>query len=338
MRCYRIRASDLGVVEKKGDVWVKSSVRFDEAVAVAKLFLKHGNLGLIRDGDFLVGEICNGNVRGKRVDVLPDGTKLSKAFSLFAKNLRVHDERSCSHWDVLFENPSGSLTYVYGLDKVGISKAKKFARVDDFERCLPRLRKNLMGAIGSDDLVLAMLVLLKTKMRVGSEVYYKKNHHKGLTTLKKKDLKIVGDKVRFDFVGKDGVPQVLEERFSGKIVAELEKILKKKKKEDFVFLNEKGGILRDTDFEFGFEKFCGIRFYPHIVRSHFATREVERFLRKCEVGSVKSEVARKFCLELAGKLGHKKFSKKKIEWEENFEVTLHYYVRPDLVERIRKLV
>ena len=82
-----------------------------------------------------------------------------------------------------------------------------------------------MGALGEDNMVLPMLILLKTRMRVGSEIYYKKNKHKGLTTLKKKDLKIVGNSVKFDFVGKDGVPQNIVVSFSGKVVGELKKIL-----------------------------------------------------------------------------------------------------------------
>jgi hypothetical protein len=54
--------------------------------------------------------------------------------------------------------------------------------------------------------------------------------------------------------------------------------------------------------------------------------------------SKKKGDAKKFCLGLAGKLGHKKFSKKDGVWEDSYEVTLHHYVRPDLVERIKKLI
>jgi hypothetical protein len=327
MRCYRIRFSDLAVVLCEDKSCRKSKVKFPEASKVASLFAKHGNLELIRDGTFLKGGFCDNRVAGKRIDVLPDGTKLGKAFALFARNLRVHDERSCSHWDVLFENPSGSLTYVYGLDKVALSRKKKFERVDRFEKCLPRLRRNLMKNLEGDALALAMLVLLKTRMRVGSEIYYKRSRHKGLTTLKKKDLKIGRDRVRFSFVGKDGVPQVLEEKFSERVIFELKRVLRKKKADDFVFLNSKGRTFRDSDFEVCFERFCGERFYPHIVRSHFATREVERFLARKNRGNV-----RRFCLGLAEKLGHKKFSKKSGEWEDSFDVTLYYYVRSDLVK------
>ncbi|MBT6690370.1 hypothetical protein HN903_02795 [archaeon] len=328
MRCYRIRFSDLAVVDERGR---KSKVKFPEAMTVAQLFKKHGNLKMIRDGDFLMGGFCKGRSIGKRIGILPDGTKLNKAFPLFASKLAIHDEKSHGHWDVIFENPSGSLCYIYSLDKMKISKDKKFKLVDDFEKCLPRLRRNLMKALGTSELVLAMLVLLKTKMRVGSEVYYKRSRHKGLTTLKKKDIQISGKKVRFSFIGKDGVPQVIEEIFGERVVSELKRVLGKRKMDDFVFLNSKGRPFGDVEFEAGFERFCGERFYPHIVRSHFATREVEKFLAKKNKGNVGV-----FCLGLAEKLGHKKIVKG--EWENSSDVTLHYYVRPDLVERVRKLI
>ena len=337
MACYRIRWKDLAVVECEGKSCRKSRIKFPEAVGVVQLFRRNGNLELIRDGSFLKGGFCNGKTIGKRIDVLPDGVKLNRGFSLFAPNLMIHDEKSHGHWDVIFENPNGEFCYLYNLDKIKNSKDKKYALVDRFEGCLPRLKKNLLRALDEDcdnALVLAMLVLLKTKMRVGSEIYYRRNRHKGLTTLKKKDLKIIRDKVVFDFIGKDGVPQHIEERFVEKVLNQLKRVLKEKGQDDFVFLNSKGGILKDTDFEIGFEKFCGERFYPHIVRSHFATREVERFLRRCEFGNVNLEVAKRFCLKLASELGHKKFSKKSGIWENSYEVTLHHYVRPDLVEQL----
>jgi len=45
-------------------------------------------------------------------------------------------------------------------------------------------------------------------------------------------------------------------------------------------------------------------------------------------------MTKKFCLKLASELGHKKFSKKSGIWENSYEVTLHHYVRPDLVEQL----
>lgn len=335
---FRIRAKDLVVVEKKGEKWIKSSVKFDNAVKVARMFAKHGNLSLIvskKDSGFLKGVYLDGRALGERIDVLPDGTKLDKAFPLFGADLVVHDEKSAEHWDVMFRLPGGGFCYVYSEDKVLAHKKKKFDRVGEFEKVLPKLKRNLNKNL-SDVVALAIAVLLETRIRVGSEVYYKRNRHRGLSTLKKKNLKIKGDKVLFDFVGKDGVPQVFEKKFNSNVLSELSKILKKKKADEFVFLSSRGKVLTDKDFESGFERFCGERFYPHIVRSAFATAEAEKFLAKRN--NVTKDEVREFYSWIAGELGHKKFSKKSGEWETCYEVTLHHYVRPDLVERISKLI
>ncbi|MBU3923916.1 MAG: hypothetical protein KJ592_03295 [Nanoarchaeota archaeon] len=331
---YRMKVSGFSVCKVCGDRCCECGVEFPETEVVAKLFDRHGKLALIRDSKdrrFFKGGVSKGNVVGERVLFLPDGRKLNKAYSLFAKNLVVHDEKSNSHWDVIFENPNGKMAYLYDLDKVKLSNEKKYECVAEFEKCLGRLKKNLMSSLDSDSLALPMLILLKTKMRVGNEMYYLKNGHKGLTTLKKKDIKISGDFVTFDYIGKDGVPQKIREKFSLKVIAGLKKLLKGKDAHDFVFVDLNGHTLKDTDFEKAFIRHCGERFYPHIVRSHYATRESEKFLEKN--GRPSREACVEFCLKLADKLGHKKFSKKTGGWEDSYRVTLHHYVKPELVER-----
>ena len=346
---YRIRASDLSVVEARNGVLSrldtsvpsllgeKSKVKFPEAVEVAKLFKKHGNLGLIvddKDKRFLKGGFSNGKVVGARIKVLPDGRCLNKMYSLFAPDLKVHDERSNIHWDVICRNPNGAYSYAYTLEKEGVARKAKYERVVKFGECLSKLRRNLDKVLDTDAIALPMLVLLKTRMRVGNEIYYNRNHHKGLTTLKKKNVKISGNKVSFDFIGKDGVPQKIVECFSVKIILELKKVLRSKKLDDFIFVDLNNRPLKDVAFERGFEKYCGVSFYPHIVRSYYATSEAEKFLRK---GTVSKDEVKKFYLRVADKLGHKKFSKKTGDWEDSYQVTLHHYIRPELVEKIAKV-
>jgi hypothetical protein len=313
----------------------KSGVEFADARAVVELFVKHKNLDMIRDEEderFLKGGFCDGKVVGGRILFLPDGRKLDKSYSLFAPKLVVHDEKSNSHWDVIFQNPNGKFAYLYDLNKVRVSSKEKYRQVDKFDGCLSRLKRNLMRALESDLMALPMLILLKTKMRVGNEIYYLKSGHKGLTTLKKKNIKISGNSVTFDYIGKDGVPQKLTERFSLRVIGRLKKVMRGRKANDFVFVDLNGKPLRDVAFENGFERYCGERFYPHIVRSHYATKEAEKFLKK-NPGVDKYE-ARKFCLKLADKLGHKRFSKKIGDWEDSYAVTLHHYVRPELAEKL----
>ncbi|MFH1521546.1 MAG: hypothetical protein ABIF18_01165 [archaeon] len=335
---YRIKSSDFSVCEINGKSCKKCAHKFPEAVAVAELFKKHNNLKMIIDArkpKFLKGGFSQEKIIGERIGILPDGRKLNKAYSLFAPELNIHDEKSNSHWDIIFKNPNGEFAYVYSVEKMKLSTAAKYKKVNEFSKCLPRLKKNLIKAINDDALVLPMLILLKTKMRVGNEIYYLQNHHKGLTTLKKKNIKIVGNKIAFDYIAKDGVPQKTSENFSNAVIEKLKKVLGPRKMNDFVFIDSRGRPLKDTAFELAFEKYCGKKFYPHIVRSHYATDETEKFLRKKK--KISKDEAEKFYLKIAEKLGHKKFSKK-LGWENSYQVTLHHYVWPELVEKIGRLI
>jgi hypothetical protein len=122
--------------------------------------------------------------------------------------------------------------------------------------------------------------------------------------------------------------------------ADLEKNLLEKltplKKEEFIFTDEKGRILKDTHFESAFEKYCGKRFYPHIVRSYYATKTIEDFLNKNN-SPTKNQIKEVYN-QIAEKLGHKKFSKKKEEWQPNHTVTVAHYISPKLVEKINKII
>lgn len=336
---YRI-GSDLKVYESKdGKNWKFSKTEFPNALLVVRLFNDHENLDLIKDSKdqkFLKGFLIGGQVRGARINILPTKEKLDKAYSLFSPHLTIHDETSHGHWDVIFQNPNGKFAYVYTLEKSKLSKEQKYGRVEKFAKVLPELKSNLKKALGKDRIVLPILILLETKMRVGSERYYKANHHKGLTTLKKSDLKINGDEVTFNYIGKDGVPQNITKRFPKEVIEELKKILDKIKKDDFVFLSEHNKIFTDIDFEKAFKKYSGISFYPHIVRSYYATQETKTFL--ISHNHPTKEEVKQFYLHVADELGHKKFSKKTHEWVDSFQVTLGHYIRPDLVEKIAEKV
>ena len=168
----------------------------------------------------------------------------------------------------------------------------------------------------------------------GNEINYLKSRHKGLTTLKKKNVNISGKKVKFRYIGKGGVPMEKEDLFSDSFISAFKKLLAKKKANDFIFVNSKGHPMKDVAFESAFLKYCGKKFYPHIVRSEYATRKTKEFLNGRK--KINKEEIKEFYLKIAHNLGHKKFSKKKGEWEDSYVVTLHHYVSPDLAVRVEK--
>ena len=328
----RIKTKDLEVYEKKWGRWVKVD-RFQDVVKLVKQFKFYGNLDLLidkKDSKFLKGWFDE-KVGGDRVNVLPDGRKLDKAYSLFADELVVHGEINDDHWDVMYRNKSGSYSYVYTLEKKRKFAKRKYKKVQNFEKYYPRLKRNVLkGLRNGEDFSLEMYTLLKTCMRVGNGVYYNLYKHKGLSTLEKGDISIKGSVVSFNFVGKDGVPISISERFPKSYILALRKRLRKRK--SFVFTCN-GRFLYERDFKNAFRKYCGKEFYPHIVRSYYATVEAKKLLKKRKISKKEADA---LFMSIASKLGHKRCVKG--EWKDNFTVTVNHYIDPAIVERIKKRI
>ncbi len=339
----RIKTSNLEPYEKTGKSWKKSSKKFPEAIFVIRLFKTHNNFDILIDKKnprFLKGQLSPENkIQGARIGSLPDGKKLDKAFSLFARNLTIHDEASNDHWDVIYQNPGGTYSYLYTLEKRKKAVRKKYKVVKEFTKLYPRLKRNIHYALQDkgDDLALPMYTLLKTHMRVGNEIYYNINGHIGLSTLKKKNISIEGRYVLFSYKAKDGVPRKFRTRFPKIYILRLQKKLKSIKKVSFVFINKStGNPLHDNNFKKAFKQYCGKEFYPHIVRSYYATSSVNRFLRTRK--SATKEEIRILFLTIAKKLGHKRFVKKDKTWRENYNVTINHYIKPELIKKVKAFI
>ena len=335
----RIKTKDFRAYEKTRRSWKLSKREFPGLINAVKLFRIHGNFKELIDKknpEFLKGQMFRRKVQGARINVLPDGSKLSQAYSLFAKDLTIHDEKSNSHWDLIYRNPNGKYAYLYTLEKKKNAIKNKYEAVEEFGKVYKNLCNNVLNALKDkkDNLALPMYTLLKTYMRVGDEIYYKEHGHKGLTTLKKKDVFIESNNVKFNFIAKNGVPMVISERFPLVYIRRLRAVMKKLKNSDFIF-TDNGKLLKDTRFMHAFERYCGKRFYPHIVRSYYATEKAKEFLKSHK--SATDKEIREFFMQIAEKLGHKKFSKKDNLWKDNYNMTIHYYLKPEIFGRINSL-
>jgi len=86
----------------------------------------------------------------------------------------------------------------------------KFARLADFAKALPQIRKRVRHDIKLPGLprekVIATVVRLleRTLIRVGNEEYARENKSFGLTTMKNRHVKVDGPQLRFRFRGKSG--------------------------------------------------------------------------------------------------------------------------------------
>jgi DNA topoisomerase-1 len=87
----------------------------------------------------------------------------------------------------------------------------KFRRMLEFSEVLPRLRERVERDLRRPDLdrrqilATALRLLDRTLMRVGNDEYARENNSFGLTTLRRRHVRVDGDRVRFTFRGKSGV-------------------------------------------------------------------------------------------------------------------------------------
>ncbi len=297
-------------------------------------YSKTNNLNFLIDEkhpDFLKGSLSNENkILGERIKLLPDGQQIARAgFSLFAKNLRFNNDPD-HEWDVCYENTSGLKTYLYSEEKIHLEQEKKFKLVQKFSEHYDKIIRNVENNLEKIE-YLALYTLLKTFIRVGNYHYYLKNSHKGLTTLQKKDISVEGNIVLFDFIGKDGVPHSIKKKFSKKYILKLKKILFSRKKNDFVFSGSRGKPLHSEDFSSIFFNITKDHFYPHIIRSHHADSRCLDYLN----GKIDIQDPEKLFIEIAKDLGHKKYNKKKGQWEISPNITIKSYIYPEYVKIIR---
>ena len=336
MKTYRIKTEDLQVYEKTKTSWKKSKSQFPNAMKVIQLFKDHNNFKVLidkKDNTFLKGQF-NEKPQGARINMLPNNEKLDKAYSLFAKDLTIHDESSNAHWDVIYKNPSNTYSYVYTLEKKERAKTKKYNTEKEFEKYYSKLKINIQKSLTKEDIALPMYTLLKTYMRVGSEIYYKTHKHKGLSTLKKKDITINKNNVTFKYKAKDGVPLELSNEFPKEYIKQLKQRMNNKENHDFIFVNPNTNHpYSDMHFKKAFKQYCGKEFYPHIVRSYYATKTTQNFLNKNK-SPTKQEVNELYT-NIAAKLGHKKYVKKDHVWKNNPTMTMNFYINPKLVEEIK---
>ncbi len=125
---------------------------------------------------------------------------------------------------------AGRKQYIYNPKFRAHQEREKYDKLVDFGRRLPQMRKVTSGHLRQQKLgrekVLAVMVRLidQAYFRVGNEIYEKENQTYGLTTLRRKHLRIEGDRLLFDYVGKshkENVREVVDARLA-KIVAELD--------------------------------------------------------------------------------------------------------------------
>lgn len=124
--------------------------------------------------------------------------------------------RADGHLQATGRDARGRKQYRYHRDWRDVRDQTKYGRMIAFARALPhiraRVRRDLARAGLPREKVLATIVRLleTTFIRVGNEEYARENASFGLTTLRERQVRVNGTKLKFEFRGKSGVQQRIE--------------------------------------------------------------------------------------------------------------------------------
>jgi DNA topoisomerase-1 len=114
------------------------------------------------------------------------------------------------HIQAVGRDQKGRKQYRYHPDWRADRDARKYDRMAAFGRALPKLRKRVAAdlirrGLPREKVLAAVVSLLElTLIRVGNDEYAKTNKSFGLTTMRKRHLKLAGGGAVFEFVGKSG--------------------------------------------------------------------------------------------------------------------------------------
>ena len=120
------------------------------------------------------------------------------------------------HLQVTARDARGRKQYRYHPKYRAVRDETKFGRMMAFSEILPLIRERVERDINLPELardkVLATVVWLleRTLIRVGNDEYARDNGSFGLTTLRRRHVTVSGDKLRFEFRGKSGIPHLVK--------------------------------------------------------------------------------------------------------------------------------
>jgi DNA topoisomerase-1 len=124
--------------------------------------------------------------------------------------------RDDGHLQATGRDARGRKQYRYHARWREVRDETKYGRVVAFARALPRIRRRVdrdlaLPGLPREKVLAAVVRLLETTfIRVGNEEYARQNASFGLTTLRDRQVRVQGSKLKFRFRGKSGVEHAIE--------------------------------------------------------------------------------------------------------------------------------
>jgi DNA topoisomerase-1 len=163
------------------------------------------------------------------------------------KNVWISPEPE-GHVQVRGIDARGRTQYKYHPEWNRMSLVKKFDRMAAFAKALPSIRRKVNSTLNKDgwprEKVIALIISIldQTSIRIGNKIYEKENGTYGLTTLRRKHLKISENGISFEFNAKGGLYRKVKIR-GKKITRLIQECSELKGHEVFRYLDENGKSL-----------------------------------------------------------------------------------------------
>jgi len=151
------------------------------------------------------------------------------------------------HLQATGRDARGRLQYRYHADWTKTCAAQKFEGIAAFGRALPQIRRRVARDLARSGLprtkVLAAIVRLleRSLIRIGNDEYSRTNGSFGLTTLRKRHVKVAGDRVHFCFVGKSRIEHQIDV-FAPAVAAVIRGCQRLPGRDLFQFEGDKGSV------------------------------------------------------------------------------------------------
>jgi DNA topoisomerase-1 len=168
-----------------------------------------------------------------------------------------------------------------------VRDAVKYDRMHAFAEALPKIREHTDGDLERRGLprekVLATVVRLleETRIRIGNDEYRKENGSYGLTTLRDRQVNVIGAEVRFSFRGKSGKHHSIE-LHDRRMAGIIKRFLEIPGQELFKYVDENGEVkaIDSADVNEYLRQITGEDFTAKDFRTWAGTILAARFLRE----------------------------------------------------------
>ena len=207
--------------------------------------------------------------------------------------------RADGHLQATGRDARGRKQYRYHRRWREVRDESKYDRVADFSRALPRIRQRVrddlrLPGLPREKILATVVRLLETTfIRVGNEAYARHNDSFGLTTLRERQVRVRGARLRFEFRGKSGVEHRIEvtDPHLARIVRRMQDL---PGEELFRYVDESGDsrLIESADVNAYLREAAGEAFTSKDFRTWAGTRLAARALRAAGSAATEAEAKR----------------------------------------------